>query len=197
MARCLQSLVLDCVRTPVAGAHRGVPGPQHTRLLRGGPRGRPRPVVTRSQRPSLDRVLYHRPLPPGNAPPSSDPRSGGLVGPLRTTRCPPSPSRPDGGSLGRRRPGMAAPTLTLFDDHRGLDRQECQHGGGYERLGRHGACRPSLSPWGTARAPHVGTSLLRAVWQEIRQARPPRGYDDPYQLPISVPVADDAPAPGA
>ena len=33
---------------------------------------------------------------------------------------------------------------------------------------------------------YVGTPFLRAVWQEIRQARPARGHDDPY-LPAPMP----------
>ena len=43
-----------------------------------------------------------------------------------------------------------------------------------------------LDPRGERRGRHyVGTPLLRAVWQEIRASRPPRGQDDPYQLPAT------------
>ena len=46
-----------------------------------------------------------------------------------------------------------------------------------------------LHPRGERRGRYyVGTPLLRMVWQEIRKARPPRGYDDPYQLPTTPPL---------
>ena len=119
VARCLQSLVLGCegLLSPEflsIEEYLGRNTSAYYAALREVSRGRWSPG--RSARP-LDRVLYHRPLPPGHDPPSSNPRVGGLVGPLRTTRHPPSPSRPDSGRPGRRRAGMAAPTVALLDHH--------------------------------------------------------------------------------
>ena len=46
-----------------------------------------------------------------------------------------------------------------------------------------------LDPRGERRGRHyVGTPMLREIWEEIRQARPPRGHDDPYRLPAVPPL---------
>ena len=46
-----------------------------------------------------------------------------------------------------------------------------------------------LDPRGERRGRHyVGTALLRQAWHEIRQTRPPRGQDDPYQLSPTPPL---------